>query len=55
MEYYKCVVYDEQNKRKVIHLDFDSECEVLKYAKENKRKRFKDFLQGDRDFTRIRK
>ena len=36
MEYYKCVVYDEQNKRKVIHLDFDSECEVLKYAKENK-------------------
>ena len=23
-------------KRKVIHLDFDSECEVLKYAKENK-------------------
>ena len=35
MEYYKCVVYDEQNKRKVIHLDFDSECEVLKYAKEN--------------------
>ena len=47
MEYYKCVVYDEQNKRKVIHLDFDSECEVLKYAK--------DFLQGDRDFTWIRK
>ena len=38
MEYYKCVVYDEQNKRKVIHLDFDSECEVLKYAKENKQK-----------------
>ena len=36
MEYYKCVVYDEQNKRKVIHLDFNSECEVLKYAKENK-------------------
>ena len=35
MEYYKCVVYDEQNKRKVIHLDFNSECEVLKYAKEN--------------------
>ena len=35
MESYKCVVYNEKNKRKVINLNLDSESEVLKYAKEN--------------------
>lgn len=33
---YKCVIYDEQNKRKTIHLDVDTEEEVWKYANENK-------------------
>ena len=32
MESYKCVVYDEKNKRKIINLEFESEDDVLKYA-----------------------
>ncbi|MGM9535178.1 MAG: type II secretion system F family protein [Intestinibacter sp.] len=35
MESYKCIVYDEENKRKVIDLDFEYEEDVLKFAKEN--------------------
>lgn len=35
MESYKCVVYDENNKRKNIDLEFESEKEILKYVKEN--------------------
>lgn len=35
MESYKCVVYDEKNKRKIINLEFESEDDVLKYAKVN--------------------
>ncbi len=35
MESYKCIVYDEKNKRKRLNLDFESEIDVLKYAKEN--------------------
>ncbi|MBU5336241.1 type II secretion system F family protein [Intestinibacter bartlettii] len=35
METYKCVVYDEKNKRKTLNLDFESEDDVLKYAKAN--------------------
>ena len=29
MESYKCVVYDEKNKRKIINLEFESEDDVL--------------------------
>ena len=35
MQSYKCVVYDQENKRKVIHLDLEYEEEALKFAKEN--------------------
>ena len=35
MESYKCVVYDEKNKRKVINLEFESEDDVLKYLGRN--------------------
>lgn len=35
MESYKCIVYDENNKRKNINLEFESEDDVLKYVKEN--------------------
>lgn len=35
MNYYKCVVYDENSKRKVINLEFDNQEDVLKYTKEN--------------------
>ena len=31
MESYKCVVYDEKNKRKIINLEFESEDDVLKF------------------------
>ena len=33
---YKCIVYDEENKRKAIYLDMDSEDEIFKYAQLNK-------------------
>ncbi|MGN1033265.1 MAG: type II secretion system F family protein [Intestinibacter sp.] len=35
MESYKCVVYNQENKRKVIDLDFEYEEDVLKFAREN--------------------
>lgn len=35
MESYKCVVYDEENKRKVLNLDFEYEEDVVKFAKQN--------------------
>lgn len=36
MESYRCVVYDEKNKRRTLNLKFNDEEEVLRYAKENK-------------------
>lgn len=33
---YKCIVYDEENKRKALYLDMDSEDEIFKYAQINK-------------------
>ena len=49
MESYKCVVYDEKNKRKIINLEFESEDDVLKYAKVNnlKLKKFQYNLRGN--------
>ena len=35
---YKCVIYNEDNKRKILNLDLDSEEDVIKYASENKMK-----------------
>ena len=35
MDSYKCIVYDQENKRKVIDLDFEYEEDVLRFAKEN--------------------
>ncbi|MGM9533153.1 type II secretion system F family protein [Intestinibacter sp.] len=35
MESYKCIVYNEENKRKVIDLDFEYEEDVFKFAKDN--------------------
>ena len=35
---FKCIVYDEDNKRKILRLKVDREEEVFQYAKSNKLK-----------------
>lgn len=35
---YKCIVYDEENKRKILKLNMESEVEVYSYAERNKLK-----------------
>lgn len=35
MSSYKCIVYDKNNKRKIINLELESENDILKYTKEN--------------------
>ena len=48
MESYKCVVYDEKNKRKIINLEFESEDDVLKIIELRKDKFLKELKSSCR-------
>ena len=48
---YKCIVYDEENNRKVLKLNIDNEDEVYSYADKNKFKivdikEIRQFIKG---------